>query len=114
MTAHRYLMESPNEGERLRQKTDLSFAESNLRLAGLRDGMRSVDVGCGTGILTMLMQEISGHARTVGVDGSSARIEAARSQVSPAAMGVEFLHADIHVLPASSESFDFSWSRFVF
>jgi len=114
MTIPAYLMDSPSEGERLRQKTDLAFAEANLRLAGLREPMQSIDVGCGIGILTMLMHEISGQARTVGVDGSSTRIEAARSSLPPAVHGVEFLTADIRELPARTDSFDFSWSRFVF
>jgi ubiquinone/menaquinone biosynthesis C-methylase UbiE len=114
MTAHAYLMESPHEGERLRQKTDLAFAEANLRMAGLRQGMRSIDVGCGIGMLTMLMHQISGHARTVGVDGSAARIEAARRRAAPPRTDVEFLTADIRALPHEDNSFDFSWSRFVF
>jgi ubiquinone/menaquinone biosynthesis C-methylase UbiE len=114
MTAHQYLMESPREGERLHQKTDLAFAEANLRLAGLRPGMQSLDVGCGIGMLTMLMHQISGQARTVGVDGSVARIEAARRRVPPRRSDVEFVSADIRTLPQNADSFDFSWSRFVF
>ena len=107
-------MESPSEGARLQQKTDLSFAETNLKLAGLRTGMQSIDVGCGVGLLTMLMHETSGRAKTVGVDGSMARIETARSRLPPTADGIEFVNADIHELPMDSDSFDFSWSRFVF
>jgi ubiquinone/menaquinone biosynthesis C-methylase UbiE len=109
-----YLMESPSEGARLQQKTDLSFAEANLTLAGLRSGMQSIDVGCGIGLLTMLMHDISGRAKTVGVDGSLARIETARSRLSPAANGIEFVNADIHELPMHADSVDFAWSRFVF
>ena len=114
MTAQAYLMESPHEGARLQQKTDLAFAEANLRMAGLRRGMQSIDVGCGVGMLTMLMHQISGQARTVGVDGSVARIDAARRRASPPLADMEFLSADIHALPHDDNSFDFSWSRFVF
>jgi ubiquinone/menaquinone biosynthesis C-methylase UbiE len=114
VTARGYLMESPHEGERLHQKTDLAFAEANLRLAGLRQGMQSIDVGCGIGMLTILMHQISGRAKTVGVDGSVARIEAARRRVFPRCGDVEFVSADIHALPQNADSFDFSWSRFVF
>jgi ubiquinone/menaquinone biosynthesis C-methylase UbiE len=109
-----YLMESPSEGARLQRKTDLSFAEENLKLAGLGTGMQSIDVGCGIGLLTMLMHEISGRAKTVGVDGSLARIETARSRVPPAADRIDFVSADVHELPMGPDSFDFSWSRFVF
>jgi ubiquinone/menaquinone biosynthesis C-methylase UbiE len=114
MAMPEYLMESPSEGVRLQQKTDLSFAAANLKLAGLRNGMQSIDVGCGIGLLTMLMHELSGRAKTVGVDGSLARIETARSRVSTAASGIEFVNADVHTLPLDADSFDFAWSRFVF
>jgi ubiquinone/menaquinone biosynthesis C-methylase UbiE len=107
-------MESPSEGARLQHKTDLSFAEANLKLAGLRPGMQAIDVGCGIGLLTTLMHEISGRAKTAGVDGSAARIETARSRVSAAAGGIEFVHADVHELPMGADRFDFAWSRFVF
>jgi ubiquinone/menaquinone biosynthesis C-methylase UbiE len=83
-------------------------------LAGLRKGMQSIDVGCGIGLLTMLMHEISGRAKTVGVDGSLARIESARSRVSPVASGIEFENADADALPMDAASFDFAWSRFLF
>jgi ubiquinone/menaquinone biosynthesis C-methylase UbiE len=114
MTAHGYLMESPREGTRLQQKTDLAFAEANLRLAGLRQGMQSIDVGCGIGLLTILMHQISGHAKTIGVDGSVSRIGAAKRRVPARRGGVEFVSADIRVLPQKDNTFDFSWSRFVF
>jgi ubiquinone/menaquinone biosynthesis C-methylase UbiE len=107
-------MESPEEGERLLQKTDLAFAEANLTLAGLRQGMQSIDVGCGIGLLTMRMHDMSGGAKTVGVDGSKARIGAARARLSSPAEGIEFLEADLCALPLDSDGFDFSWSRFVF
>jgi ubiquinone/menaquinone biosynthesis C-methylase UbiE len=109
-----YLMESPHEGERLRQKTDLSFAGQNLALAGLRSGMQSIDIGCGVGMLTLLMHDMNGHARTVGVDGSAARIAWAEGSRSSAEHGIEFLNSDLGALPLDSDSFDFSWSRFVF
>src|ERR1700722_4274069 len=107
-------MESPQEGDRLLQKTDLEFAEANLRLAGLRQGMRSLDIGCGIGLLTMLMHDMSGAAKTIGVDGSRERIAVARERLSPEAEGIEFLNADLYALPLDSGSIDFSWSRFVF
>jgi ubiquinone/menaquinone biosynthesis C-methylase UbiE len=109
-----YLMESPGEGDRLQQKTDHAFARANLELAGLRPGMQSIDVGCGIGLLTTLMHEMSDGCKTVGVDGSVARIETARSRVPSTTVGIEFVNADVHELPMDANSFDFAWSRFVF
>jgi ubiquinone/menaquinone biosynthesis C-methylase UbiE len=114
MSMPHYLMESPDEGARLRQKTELPFAEANLQLAGLRAGMQSLDVGCGIGLLTMLMHEMSGGARTVGVDGSLTRIETARRSLLPPTDRIEFLNADVRELPMGADSVDFAWSRFVF
>ena len=114
MPAPGYLMESPSEGLRLQEKTDQAFAAANLELAGLRPGMQSIDVGCGIGLLTTLMHEMSGRAKTTGVDGSAARIEMARGRAPCAETGIEFVHADVHELPMDADHFDFAWSRFVF
>ena len=62
----------------------------------------------------MLMHDVGGRARTVGVDANLERIQTARSRVPPAAQAIEFVNADVHDLPMADDSFDFAWSRFVF
>src|SRR6266498_4408883 len=73
-----YLMENPREPERLEAKTDLALAEEQLRWAGLRSGMRALDVGCGSGAVTRVMARLTSPADTIGVDQSQERLAEAR------------------------------------
>jgi trans-aconitate 2-methyltransferase len=59
-----------------------------------------VDLGCGTGELTVELHQHVGAATTLGIDSSSAMLERA-----PTARGVAFEHADIRTL-APPQSYD--------
>ncbi|WP_427925509.1 class I SAM-dependent methyltransferase [Streptomyces sp. cg40] len=69
-----------------------------MRAAGLREGMRVLDVGCGTGGVSLAAARIAGpRGRVVGVDMNPAVLETARANAAAAAMeNVGFEH---HVLP---------------
>ncbi len=108
-----YLMEHAGEGDRLEEKTDAAFAEENLRVAGLRPGMTSIDVGCGSGAVTRLMATLTG-AITVGLDSSGERVEYAKSLASEFGDQLQFLSAPAENIPCDANSFDFCWSRFFF
>lgn len=114
MTREAYLMESPAEGRRLETKTLRGSTIRQLRWAGLRTGMRCLDVGCGTGAVTRLMAEISGPARAMGIDRSATRIEEARRIASDAGCDVRFRAASAERLPLEDDRFDLCWSRFLF
>ena len=108
-----YLMESDAEGARLRDKTEYAFSKSNLIQAGLKPGMSSIDIGCGIGLLTRVMHELSCGSVTVGVDASAERIHSALRDTAPDA-SISFVHADAQRIPLEANSFDFAWSRFLF
>ena len=71
-----------------------------VRLSGLPRGARVVDLGCGSGVFTNLLQA-RGY-RCSGVDLSPKLIAIARAQFS----GIEFLEGDIERLPFTDASFD--------
>ncbi len=52
-----------------------------VRFAGIDDGARVLDVGCGTGALTQCVIAALPHAEVVGVDPSAAFVDAARRRV---------------------------------
>nr|WSY58040.1 class I SAM-dependent methyltransferase [Streptomyces sp. NBC_00886] len=91
---------TPEETARLDVQDALygGFTEYLLRAAGLREGMRVLDVGCGTGGVSLAAARIVGpHGRVVGVDMDPGILETARSNAAASAMGnVGFEH---HVLP---------------
>lgn len=59
------------------------FTEHALRLAGLRPGMRVLDVGCGPGDVSMIAARLVGQeGSVVGVDADADVIELARARVA--------------------------------
>lgn len=71
-----------------------------VRLSGLPRGARIVDLGCGSGVFTNLLQQ-RGY-RCSGVDLNSKLIAIARTKFS----GIEFHIGDIERLPFADASFD--------
>ena len=69
-----------------------------LRNAGLREGMRVLDVGCGIGDVSMLAAQIVGASGSVvGVDRSEASLETARRRARESgAENVEYRLADLN------------------
>jgi ubiquinone/menaquinone biosynthesis C-methylase UbiE len=109
-----YFMDSAQEGARLEGKTDPEVARAQLQMTGLRAGMRTLDVGCGTGAVTRVMASIAGPDQAVGVDLSSARLDQARQLARETGTSVEFVEGSAYYLPFASAHFDYAWSRFLF
>jgi SAM-dependent methyltransferase len=89
-----------------------SFAEPELRRAiaslGLKQGMRALDAGCGTGeALRWLGDAVAPQGTVVGIDLAAAHVCAARSCVSDQ---VFVLQADVRRPPLAPRNFDFIWS----
>lgn len=75
--------------------------------SGIKEGMRVLDVGCGTGDVSFLVAELVGATgEVVGVDTSMAALNVAMSRVCDVSISVKFLQMDIHELPESLGSFD--------
>src|ERR1044072_7246664 len=57
-------------------------ARELLLRAGIKPGMRVVDLGCGTGMTTQLLAELVGPTgKVIGVDYSAAQVKQARAQL---------------------------------
>ena len=78
-----------------------SLASSLLDFAGLRHGMRTLDVGCGPGPLSAALVERVGAAKVSAVDPSAPFVDACRARLP-----------DIEVLEASAEALPFEDGRF--
>lgn len=84
---------------------ELTQAILNLEL---RDGMRILDAGCGTGeVLQRLRAAAGARSEIVGIDLSAAHVRAARQIVDPS---ITVLQADLMTAPLAPASFDLIWS----
>ena len=55
-----YLMENSEEIQRLERKTDASAVVRCATQAGLRSGMRVIDLCCGAGVTTSVLSDLTG------------------------------------------------------
>ncbi len=107
-----YLMEDPQEIERLERKTDPAVVLKQARWAGLEAGMRVADIGCGPGLTShILLEAVKPGGEVVGVDFSVERIRHAKDRYQQE--GLIFQQEDFFAGLDALGSFDFVWARFV-
>jgi len=107
-----YFPEGEKETERLEVKTDKQAVIDQALWAGLKPGMRILDVGCGPGITTSaLATAAQPGGKAIGIDGSAERIEYAKQKYGND--GVKFVCCDLFDDLSDLGAFDFVWARFV-
>jgi SAM-dependent methyltransferase len=105
-----YLMENEEETLRLEKKTDAAVVEATALRAGLRPGMRVVDLCCGAGITTSVLSRLTGPTGSAtGVDFSEDRLAHARERYGDATTRFEKRNV---LEPLGLGPFDFAWVRF--
>jgi len=82
--------------------------------AGIREGERVLDVGCGCGQTSLeIARRVGPSGRVLGVDISGPMLESARERAERAEMGnVEFVHADAQTHDLGTPGLDLIFSRF--
>lgn len=107
-----YLMESEDEFLRLDLKTDEQAVARQASWAGLKPGMRVVDLGCGSGKTTSVLHRMVGSTgEAIGVDFAENRIAYAREHYQ--APGLSFTRGDVRKPLTGLGEVDFIWMRFV-
>lgn len=92
------------------------FSEDFLQVAGLKNSLRILEVGCGGGAITRrLIEKLPPQAQLVCIDFDKKAIDIAKSKVSAGPIRVEFHDLDIERsdLTAIGGDFDFIYLRFV-
>jgi SAM-dependent methyltransferase len=76
--------------------------------------MRVADVGCGVGLVTVLLAELVGpEGHVVGIDASAAQLAQAREHLPPGATNVRFIEASATDTGLPPGSFDLVYCRFL-
>jgi len=88
----------PQQYERFREQR-LEPGRDLLALVRPRPGMRAIDLGCGTGELTLELHRRLDAQATLGIDNSEAMLARARERAVP---GLRFERADIHQFAAEA------------
>lgn len=104
-------MENEDECTRMDIKTDFTRLEEQAKWAGIKNGMKVADIGCGSGITSSFLKQIVGNTGHVtGFDGSIDRIDYARKTYGKD--GLDFINLDINNSLDKLQKFDFIWVRF--
>ena len=109
-----YLMESPEEGQRLLRQGEANPSRERLVKAGVRAGMQVADLGCGSGAsLVDLAALVGPEGRVTGLDPSRARLDEARA-VTRGLTNCELLEGALPSCPLPSHQLDLAFSQLVF
>lgn len=85
-----------------------------LRLLALGEHDRVLDIGCGTGSLTLAMHRDAPRATIVGIDADESALALARGKLAPGSPGVKFQQGLAQHLPIADCAFDVVVSSFFF
>jgi SAM-dependent methyltransferase len=106
--------------EREQQRLELQaslldpITERALREAGLRPGMRVLDLGCGVGDVALLASRIVGQqGEVVAVDRDSAMVETARQRLAERGLAARVVEGDVVDLSLKETAFDAAIGRLV-
>jgi len=105
-------MENDDESKRLEMKTDFKRLKEQALWAGLKEGMRVADIGCGPGITSSFLKKLVGKNGSISaIDISPGRIKYAQEHYQED--GIDFQCRDVNDPLDDLGVFDFIWVRFL-
>ena len=90
------------------------FKRRLIEQAKIRSGQRVLDLGCGTGTLTIMVKKAHPDTEVVGLDGDPQVLEIARRKAKEAGAPIKFDEGMAYKLPYPDNSFDRVLSSLVF
>ena len=83
------------------------WVQTIIDLARVSPGDRVLDVGCGTGVVTLALPAMVGQAgAVVGLDPSAGMLAVARDLAASRGLSIEWREADAAAMPFADSSFD--------
>lgn len=77
-----------------------------IQRAGVHADQRVLDLGCGTGTLTLMLKHSAPGAEIVGLDGDTEVLAIAEAKAARAGVEIQWDHAMAYSLPYGDQSFD--------
>lgn len=91
-----------------------AFKTRLIEQAGVREGCRALDMGCGTGTLAIWLKQRVPEAFVVGVDVNDRPLGLAREKAEQAGAGAVFWRASAAALPFADAGFDCVFATLLF
>jgi ubiquinone/menaquinone biosynthesis C-methylase UbiE len=91
-----------------------AFKSRLVAQAPARPGTNLLDLGCGTGTLTLLLKSRNPESRVAAIDADPQILEMARAKAARASLAIGFQQAMSFALPFPDASFDHVFSSLVF
>jgi ubiquinone/menaquinone biosynthesis C-methylase UbiE len=104
--AKAYNLVTPSEKSHYRKKI--------ISLCDLKNGESVLDVGCGTGILSVLAKNLVKDGEVIGLDLSQKMLEQAKKKALKYKLDIEFIEGSIDSLPYDAGRFDVVISSLMF
>lgn len=83
-----------------------TFKRRLIDQAHIRAGQHVLDLGCGTGTLTVLLKMLYPEAEIVGIDGDSEVLDRAKAKAERAGVDIKWEYGLAFELPYPDQSFD--------
>lgn len=101
---------------KLQATVAIELERAAWRAAGLKPGLRVLDLGCGPGFTSCeLARAVGPEGQVTGLDASPALIAAAeQAKASEQTANVSFVQGDVYALDLPADGFDFVHARFLF
>lgn len=85
---------------------ELTFKRRLIAQARIASGFRVLDLGCGTGTLTVLLKQTHPHADIIGIDGDPSVLAIARAKATRQNTPITFDEGMAFQLPYADDSFE--------
>ncbi|HEY6020648.1 MAG TPA: class I SAM-dependent methyltransferase [Candidatus Paceibacterota bacterium] len=83
-----------------------TFKQKLIQHANIQSNMNVLDLGCGTGTLTIMLKQRVPQASVIGLDGDNEVLNVARSKADHAGMNIQWEQGLAYDLPYPADSFD--------